>query len=55
MFEYPSDGLKLVKIRNPWGSQRWTGKWNQNDDTWNQYPHIKQELHQDLSDDSGCF
>jgi len=25
---------RLIKIRNPWGSERYTGEWNDNDTRW---------------------
>jgi len=28
---------KMVKMRNPWGSEVYTGKWNDNDPVWTQF------------------
>lgn len=38
--------IKLLKIRNPWGSGEWTGNWRDNDPKWNptlmkQVGHVK--------------
>ena len=30
------DGTKLLKIRNPWGSESYTGDWSDESDTWTQ-------------------
>ena len=27
-------GLRLVKVRNPWGSQKWTGLWSDASTAW---------------------
>jgi len=34
--EYNGEGIsfKLLKLRNPWGSGEWTGKWSDNDSSW---------------------
>lgn len=29
-----SNGVRLVKLRNPWGSERYTGPWSDNSDLW---------------------
>ena len=28
------NGIRLLKIRNPWGSMKYTGEWHQNDEKW---------------------
>eukprot|EP00930_Biecheleria_cincta_P074945 TRINITY_DN62145_c0_g1_i1.p1 TRINITY_DN62145_c0_g1~~TRINITY_DN62145_c0_g1_i1.p1 ORF type:complete len:796 (+),score=164.02 TRINITY_DN62145_c0_g1_i1:60-2447(+) len=37
-------GLKLVQLRNPWGNTEWQGAWSDEDDTWDSYPDVKEEL-----------
>ena len=34
--------IKLVKLRNPWGSGEWKGEWSDSDEKWS--PHLKQAL-----------
>jgi len=47
------NGIKLFKLRNPWGRGEWKGKWNDNDnDNWTQ--DIKEQLNVVNSDD-GIF
>ena len=29
-----SNGVRLVKIRNPWGNETFTGAWSDNSDKW---------------------
>ena len=29
-----SDGTKLIQIRNPWGSEKYWGKWSDGDSRW---------------------
>lgn len=32
--EHEEEGLKLLKIRNPWGSFEWGGAWSDNSELW---------------------
>jgi hypothetical protein len=41
----PRHNLRLLKIRNPWGTgQEWTGTWGDDDSAWSQYPDVAAEL-----------
>lgn len=45
--------LRLVLIRNPWGSGEWTGDWSDNSSKWAEFPEVKARLHGDAT--SGAF
>jgi len=36
------NGLKLIKLRNPWGQHEWNGDWSDNSKLWT--PQLKKEL-----------
>lgn len=45
MRDFPKDNLKLIRIRNPWGSEGvWTGPFCEEADDWEKYKAVKQEL-----------
>lgn len=46
--------VRLVKLRNPWGSSEWTGKWGDGDRVWKDKPHLLKECNHTLGDD-GAF
>jgi len=37
-------GLKLVKLRNPWGKFEWKGAWSDNSKEWKNHPNLAKEL-----------
>ena len=39
-----TDGLQLVKIRNPWGHGEWGGKFCDEDEAWDEYKYLKEKL-----------
>ena len=43
---------KLIKMRNPWSSEQYTGPWNDNDDRWNDF-YLNQVDH--TKRDEGVF
>ena len=47
-----ADGMKFIKIRNPWGNHEWLGPYSDCSDKWT--PKLKQELHYVDADD-GTF
>ena len=47
------NGVKLLKLRNPWGDHEWTGAWS---DKWTGWtPELKTELQEVDSDDGQFF
>ena len=38
------DGVRLVCIRNPWGSGEWKGAWSDKSKKWEEHPAIGKEL-----------
>ncbi|BFU22619.1 calpain family cysteine protease, putative [Entamoeba histolytica HM-1:IMSS-B] len=41
---YEVDGIKLLKIRNPWGCCEWKGKWRDDDPAWTESMKKKLEV-----------
>eukprot|EP00392_Amoebophrya_sp_AT5.2_P018594 g19162.t1 len=37
--------LKLVRIRNPWGSGEWKGDWSDKSEKWNEFPNVKKKIY----------
>jgi hypothetical protein len=49
------DGFRLVNIRNPWGHFEWGGDWSDHSDMWDKYPHVKEAINPELSDEDAEF
>lgn len=49
---YEGNGLKLIKLRNPWGSHEWNGDWSDKSKKWTS--KLKKELNYVDADD-GSF
>ena len=50
---YLSEGHRLVKIRNPWGSYEWKGDWSDKDKKWTE--GMKRELGFSKAEDGVFF
>lgn len=48
-----SNGQKLVKMRNPWGSEHYDGPWNDSDPAWT--TELKKEAGLEVKDDGYFF
>lgn len=49
-------GVRLVQIRNPWGTGEWTGDWSDKSPLWDQHPAVKKAIGSNMStDDDGAF
>lgn len=45
MRDFTKDGLRLVRLRNPWGNEGvWTGPFCEEADDWEKYKAVKEEL-----------
>eukprot|EP00038_Savillea_parva_P011717 m.199580 g.199580 ORF g.199580 m.199580 type:complete len:523 (-) comp20781_c0_seq1:127-1695(-) len=50
------DKVKLVQLRNPWGSFEWDGAWSDKDKNWTTYKNVAKKLKQDgVGEDDGVF
>ncbi len=48
--ETNDQSLKLVQLRNPWGSFEWKGDFSDKSKTWGNYPGLKEQLVEDRDD-----
>nr|CAB3227563.1 calpain-1 catalytic subunit-like [Phallusia mammillata] len=44
-------GVKLVRVRNPWGQVEWNGPWSDSSTMWNSVPDEKQRLAVEFDED----
>jgi len=45
-----SRGDRLIKVRNPWGSEQYHGPWSKDDSIWNDNPDLRQEIEDAMGD-----
>jgi calpain-15 len=55
VFEFESEGesVRIIKMRNPWGSGEWKGEWSDKSDRWT--PELKKMFNWKDADDGEFF
>lgn len=48
-----SNGVRLVRVRNPWSSEKWAGAWSRHSELWTEA--LKAEVGETLSNDGEFF
>lgn len=51
----PGGTVRLMRVRNPWGSFEWNGDWSDSSKLWDKYPRVKETIDPSLADDDGEF
>ncbi|GIQ83090.1 peptidase C2, calpain family, partial [Kipferlia bialata] len=55
-FHHQETGIKLVKLRNTWGSHgEWKGPWSDGSAEWTQFPFVQECTRHQFTDDDGTF
>lgn len=45
--------VRILKLRNPWGSKEWLGAWSDRSDLWT--PDLKKEVKMEVNTEDGVF
>eukprot|EP00746_Dinoflagellata_sp_MGD_P167497 gnl/MRDRNA2_/MRDRNA2_98175_c0_seq1.p1 gnl/MRDRNA2_/MRDRNA2_98175_c0~~gnl/MRDRNA2_/MRDRNA2_98175_c0_seq1.p1 ORF type:complete len:1012 (+),score=238.22 gnl/MRDRNA2_/MRDRNA2_98175_c0_seq1:86-3121(+) len=46
-----ADGIKMIRIRNPWGESEWKGAFADHDQMWNKHPELREKLKYEFGPD----
>jgi len=47
--------LRMVQVRNPWGTGEWKGNWSDSSKLWDQHPYVKRSLNFTNRDDGSYW
>ena len=50
-----AQGQQMLKVRNPWGHSGWSGRFSYDDEAWDEYKGLKEELGYTQNSDDGCW
>jgi hypothetical protein len=46
-----ADGIKMIRIRSPWGESEWKGPFADHDQMWNKHPELREKLKYEFGPD----
>merc|ERR1711879_622138 len=48
-------GVRMVRLRNPWGQSEWNGRWSRNSKTWMHHGEIAADIRREGRREDGSF